>query len=388
MVEQAQERSITEVEPLVSDSTPQALTPPLTDLTGPAASIHGVNTVRPFDVDETSPAFHSDAPIIPAVSFSAEPIAPRASGPSTFSLVPELVAQRLTDEATFATNLLDGGSGIVKGEDNPHVVEDFNKALFTNREFQPHAMAVSEEDLSQSQANLLDLTERTNVTAIGEIHDHSVKNGVSAVSEEVIDPSMMGLLPDESSGEPGQSMVLVDPVHEMSQPIERDGHKDTYLANGGSRENSEDNDDCLSNQAGLADPAQLTDIMIQPMETRVAPSANEIAIEAPTVQTNEPLNRSLDSESPPSQSGEETGFVPLSPLDSSTVLDDKHEQRPLGPVLPEEVSGSSTVDPDTLLNAYPEKWTGNLVEEYPQQMTTKILQLLCSNLKIYLRIMA
>ncbi|KAF8461177.1 hypothetical protein JB92DRAFT_3150480 [Gautieria morchelliformis] len=324
----------------------------------------GVNMVRPFDVDETSPAFHSDAPIIPAVSFSAEPIAPRALGPLTFSLVPELVAQRLTDEATFTINLLDGGSGIgnkpatkndldiqpavrVKGEDNPHVVEDFNKTLFTNRAvFQPHEMAVSEEDLSQSQANLLDLTEHINLTAIGEIHDHSIKNGASAVYEEVIDPSMMGLLPDKSSGEPGQSMVLVDPVHELSQPIERDGHKDAYLANGGSRENSEDN------LTGLADPAQLTDIMIQPMESRVAPSANEIAIEAPTVRTNESLNHGLDSESPPSQSSKETIFVPLSPLDSSTVLDDKHQQRPLGPVLPEEVSGSSTIDPDTSLANY------------------------------------
>jgi hypothetical protein len=49
----------------------------------------------------------------------------------------------------------------------------------------------------------------------------------------------MGLLPDESTGEPGQSMVLVDSVHDMSQPTERD--ENTYLGNTGFRENSEDN---------------------------------------------------------------------------------------------------------------------------------------------------
>jgi hypothetical protein len=83
-------------------------------------------------------------------------------------------------------------------------VKDFNKALFTNTVVvsfymhdivektdnrfvrQPHAMAISEEDLPQSQANLLDLTQSTKVTAIGESHGHSVKNDVSEISEEVV----------------------------------------------------------------------------------------------------------------------------------------------------------------------------------------------------------
>jgi hypothetical protein len=102
----------------------------------------------------------------------------------------------------------------------------------------------------------------------------------------------------------------------------------------------------------LAVPAQLTDNVIQLIETRVAPSANEIVIEAPTIQTIESSNRNLDSESPPIQSGEETVSLPLSPLHSSDVIDDRHEQRPLEPVLPivdEEGSGSSTIDADTSL---------------------------------------